>query len=74
MLDKAPMTAEAAEAAARDEEARILNAVYSPALEAERKERESFYMDLGVPPADARRLVARILAAYAPLDSRYRIL
>jgi len=50
------------------EEARIMSAVYGPEIEEERKERESFYRDLGVPDADARRLVARILAAYAPLE------
>ena len=49
-------------------EARILTAKYAPEVEAKRAERESFYLGLGVPPEDARRLVARILAAYEPLQ------
>lgn len=45
-------------------EHRIMTAVYSPEIEAERKEREAFYLNLGVPLHDAKRLVSRILAAY----------
>ena len=51
----------------KEEEKAMLNRVYSPEIEAERKKRESFYLGLGVPVEDARRLVARILAAYAPI-------
>ena len=60
-------TSEEAAVVKTDAEAehRMLTAVYSPAIEKERLEREAFYLELGVPLADAKRLVARILAAYA---------
>ena len=44
----------------------MLSRTYSPEIEHERKQREAFYLRLGVPVEDAQRLVARILAAYAP--------
>ena len=56
---------ESALQAAKDADLAILNRVYSPEVEAERKRREDFYLGLGVPSEDARRLVARILAAYS---------
>ena len=57
--------AEAALKAAKEADLEILNRVYSPEIEAERRRREEFYLGLGVPSEDARRLVARILAAYS---------
>ncbi len=45
---------------------RMLSRRYSTEIEHERKQREAFYLSLGVPIEDAQRLVARILAAYAP--------
>merc|ERR1712216_20575 len=51
--------------AAKKREAKILAATYSPEVEADRKRREQFYLGLGVNGQDAKRLVARILDAYA---------
>ena len=48
----------------------MLSRTYSPEIEHERKQREAFYLSLGVPSEDAQRLVARILAAYAPPGMR----
>jgi len=40
------------------------SAKYSPEIEAQRQERLEFYLGLGVPEDEARRLVSRIVAAY----------
>jgi len=44
------------------------SAKYSPEIEAQRQERLEFYLGLGVPEDEARRLVSRIVAAYVGND------
>ena len=43
----------------------IYTAVYSPEIEAKRQEREAFYKSLGVPDDEAKKIVSRMVAAYA---------